>query len=390
MTPFFVHPLRPVRVHRKKMAEGLRMKSFILLFAMIACLASPLYATSDITLWLTVNEINSTTQDVNLFAKATAAPLTQIDGAQWAIAYNTAANTTTIGSVTYSFAGDWSPTITLQSTSIGSYNQMISWIGFGADKTIGSSAGGTLLATVRFTKAGADWGTGHVVTEAEGDGFGTIITNNTVQQTLSYPPSDVSLPVQMTEITAAASAKEGIVLTWSTESEVNSAGFFVWRSEAETGEYRKISAAFIPGRGNSSSRTGYRFSDPDAAAGKTYWYKIEAVSMDGKSEFHGPVSASIRDRMPTEFSLSQNFPNPFNPVTEAGYELPEASPVLIRVYSILGKEITILVNQTKQAGRYKVPWDGTDGHGALVPSGIYFLQMEAGGYTIVRKMTYLR
>ena len=366
------------------------MKSFILLFAMIVFLASPLLAASDISLSLTVDDINATTRDLNLFARATGADLTQIDGVQWAIAYNTAANTTTVGSVTYSFAGEWLPTITLQPSSIGSYNQMISWIGFGLDKTISSSVGGTLLATVRFTKAGADWGTVHVVSEAEDPGYGTIITNNTVSQSLSYPSSDESLPVQMTEITAAASAKEGIVLTWTTESEVNSAGFFVWRSEAEAGGYRKISAAFIPGRGNSSSRTGYRFTDPDASAGKTYWYKIEAVSMDGKSEFHGPVSASIRELMPAEFSLSQNFPNPFNPVTEAGYELPEASPVLIRVFSMLGMEIAVLVDQTKQAGRYTVSWDGTDGRGNRVPSGIYFLQMQAGGYTIVRKMTYLR
>jgi hypothetical protein len=366
------------------------MKSFIFLFTMIACLASPLYGVSDISLWLTVADINPTTRDVNLHARANASDLTQIDAVQWAIAYNTAANTTTIGSVTYSFDVDWSPSITLQSTGIGSYNEMISWIGFGADKTISSSAGGTLLATVRFTKAGADWGTVHIVTEAEDAGYGTIITNNTVQQTLSYPSQDVSLPVQMTEITAAASAKEGIILTWTTESEVNSAGFFVWRSEAETGGYQKISSAFISGRGNSSSRTGYRFSDPDAAAGKTYWYKIEAVSMDGKSEFHGPISVSIRELMPTEFSLSRNFPNPFNPATEAGYELPEASPVLIRVFSMLGREIAVLVDQTKQAGRYTVSWDGTDGHGILVPSGIYFLHMQAGGYTMVRKMTYLR
>jgi flagellar hook assembly protein FlgD len=94
--------------------------------------------------------------------------------------------------------------------------------------------------------------------------------------------------------------------------------------------------------------------------------------------------------MPAEFSLSRNFPNPFNPSTEAGYELPEASPVLIRVFSMLGRETSVLVDQTKQAGRYTVQWDGTDGHGNFVPSGIYFMHMQAGGYTMVRKMTYLR
>jgi hypothetical protein len=370
------------------------MKSFIFFLLMITCLASPLLAVSDIALWLTVSEINSTTRDVNLHAKANASDLTLIDGVQWAIAYNSAANTTTVGSVTYSFDVDWSPAVTLQSTSIGSYNEMISWIGFGSYRTISSSAGGTLLATVRFTKAGADWGTVHIVTEAEDALYGTIITSfiagSPVQHTIAYPPQDESLPVQMTEITAAASAKEGIVLSWTTESEVNSAGFFVWRSEAENGEYQKVSAAFISGQGNSTSKTDYRFSDTNAKSGKTYWYKIEAVSADGKSDFHGPVSVFIREVVPAEFNLSRNYPNPFNPVTEAGFELPESSPVLIRVFSMLGKEIAILMDQRKQAGRYTVQWDGTDSHGILVPSGIYFLQMQAGSFTSVRKMTCIR
>jgi hypothetical protein len=369
------------------------MKPFILFFLLMACLALPLYAVSDISLWLTVDE-SGATRNVNLYAKANGSdPLTLINDVQWAIAYDADLNVPQdpLIPLTNDFANDWVPARSIQSTSIATYDHMFSWMGSGGvNKTIISGAGGTLLATLSFTKVGADWGTVHIVTEADDAGFGTIIFNNNIQQTLSYPPSDQSLPVQMTEITAAASAKDGIVLTWATESEVNSAGFSIWRSETENGVYRKISAAFIPGRGNSSSRTGYRFSDQDASAGKTYWYKIEAVSTDGSSEFHGPISVSMRELLPAEFSLSQNFPNPFNPVTEAGYELPEASPVLIRVFSMLGREIKILVDQPKQAGRYTVPWDGTDSRGALVPSGIYFLHMQAGGYSMVRKMTYLR
>jgi hypothetical protein len=366
------------------------MKPFILLFAIIACLASPLYAVSDITLWLTVDIINASTSDLSLHAKSNSSDLTQIDAVQWAIAYNSAENTPST-SLVNDFASDWTPVISLQPTSIGAFDKMISWMGVGGlDKTIISGSGGTLLSTVRFTKVGTEWGTAHIVTESEDAGFGTIILNNNEQKILSYSIQDVSLPVQMTEITAAVSAGSGIILAWTTESEVNNAGFYVWRSESENGFYQKISTVLISGQRNSSSKTDYRFSDPDAKAGKTYWYKIEAVSTDGRSEFHGPVSVLVREAVPAEFSLSMNFPNPFNPVTEADYELPEASPVLIRVFSMLGAEVAILVDQRKQAGRYTVRWDGTDGHGILVPSGIYFMYLQAGSFISVRKMTYIR
>jgi hypothetical protein len=371
-------------------AGGHDMKSILIGLLLTVCLASPLFAVAQIELWLTVDIINTSTSDVNLHAKSTSADLTQIDGIQWAIAYKTAENTPST-SLINDFASDWTPGIATASVSIGSYDALISWAGVaGTDKTISSSAGGTLLATVRFSKVGANWGTVHIVTEAEDAGHGTIITDNSVQMSLYISSPDQSLPVQMTAIEAAADAKTGIVVTWITESEVNSAGFYVWRSESENGDYQRLSTALISGHGSSSSKNGYRFSDPTAVSGKIYWYKIESVSTDGSSEFHGPISARVAARAPDAFALSQNYPNPFNPLTAAGYELPEDSKVVIRIFTMLGKEVKILVDRREQAGKYSVSWDGTDGQGLLVPSGIYFMQMQAGTFSFVRKMTFIR
>jgi hypothetical protein len=372
------------------LAGGFDMKYLLISFLLIACLVSPLFAVAEIELWLTVDIINASTSDVNIYAKSTGSDLTQIDGVQWAIAYNTAENTPSLTLIN-DFAGDWTPAITNQPASIGSYDEMISWIGNGGiDKTISGSSGGTLLATVRFSKAGSNWGTVHIVTEGEDASYGTIITNNAEQKSLAYPLPDQSLPVQMTEMKATASAKEGIVLTWTTESEVNSAGFYVWRSETENGKYQRLSTGIIAGQGNSSSQSGYRFSDPNAMAGKTYWYKIESVSTDGKSEFHGSISVQGAELVPDKFALSQNYPNPFNPETKVDYDLPDDSRVMIRVFTMLGKKVKTLVDQSKQAGEYSVSWDGTDSQGLLVPSGIYFMKMQAGNYSFVRKMTFIR
>ncbi len=370
------------------------MKNYIFCLLMMLCIASPRLARADIELRLDVVTVDADTRDVNLYAKSTTSDLTNIDAIQWSIAYQSTESLafTALG---FDFASDWGPGISIVTVTIGSYNRLIFWQGADdisnlKNKTISSTGLGTLMATIQFDRVGSSWGNIHIVTELESAIYGTIITNASEQQVILYPSEDQSLPVQMTEMKATADTKEGIVLMWTTESEVNSAGFYVWRSESETGKYQRLPGVMISGQGNSSSKTGYRFSDPNARTGKTYWYKIEAVSTDGRSEFHGPISVSSQELIPHEFALTQNFPNPFNPVTEASYDLPEASNVLIRVFSMLGKEVKTLVDQTKQAGRYSVHWDGTDDKGLLAPSGIYFLQMQAGSFSYVRKMTFIR
>jgi hypothetical protein len=83
----------------------------------------------------------------------------------------------------------------------------------------------------------------------------------------------------------------------------------------------------------------------------------------------------------TEFSLHQNNPNPFNPVTVIDYSLPEQLPVQLKVYDILGREIVTLVNEVQDAGYKTLTFDGKD-----YPSGIYFYRILAGRFMEVKKM----
>ena len=89
--------------------------------------------------------------------------------------------------------------------------------------------------------------------------------------------------------------------------------------------------------------------------------------------------------IPTEYVLSQNFPNPFNPTTKIEYNIPELSLVIIKVYDILGNEIGILVNEEKPIGRYEVEFNAT-----TLPSGIYFYRLQAGSFIDTKKMVLLR
>lgn len=105
---------------------------------------------------------------------------------------------------------------------------------------------------------------------------------------------------------------------------------------------------------------------------------------------NGSAVNSIGDNLPTVFALSQNYPNPFNPATKINFDLPTKSDVSLRVYNVLGQEVTTLVDGPMEAGSYEVDWDGTNESGIHTASGIYFYKIEAGSFVETKKMMLLK
>ncbi len=91
------------------------------------------------------------------------------------------------------------------------------------------------------------------------------------------------------------------------------------------------------------------------------------------------------DNIPTEFSLSQNFPNPFNPSTTIKFSIPEEAFISLKVYNSLGEEVGELINETKPAGNYSVMFYAND-----LVSGIYFYTISAGSFFQTRKMMLVK
>jgi hypothetical protein len=87
--------------------------------------------------------------------------------------------------------------------------------------------------------------------------------------------------------------------------------------------------------------------------------------------------------------LFQNQPNPFSPETSIAFDLPQAGPVELVIYSVNGRRIRGLVKDTCAAGRHTASWNGRDDAGEKVGSGIYFYQLTAAGAAESRRMILL-
>ncbi len=89
--------------------------------------------------------------------------------------------------------------------------------------------------------------------------------------------------------------------------------------------------------------------------------------------------------VPVEYSLNQNFPNPFNPSTVIRFSIPETSNVTLKIYDVLGNEVSTLVNDNFNAGQYDISFNAS-----RLASGVYFYTINAGSFTQTRKMMLLK
>jgi hypothetical protein len=97
-----------------------------------------------------------------------------------------------------------------------------------------------------------------------------------------------------TLITLSSFTAKGKKLEWVTESEIDNAGFNIWRAEAEAGPYVQLNDEIIPAKGSATQGAKYTFTDKTAQGRNTYFYKLQDIDVYGTSTFHGPVSTSPR------------------------------------------------------------------------------------------------
>ncbi len=101
------------------------------------------------------------------------------------------------------------------------------------------------------------------------------------------------------------------------------------------------------------------------------------------------VGTDLEQSIPTEFSLSNNYPNPFNPTTTFNYQVPQTTDINFSIYDIRGN-IVYSMTQLHNPGRYELVWNGRNNNGKNVASGTYFMQMKAADYSVTRKILLLK
>jgi endoglucanase len=99
-----------------------------------------------------------------------------------------------------------------------------------------------------------------------------------------------------------------------------------------------------------------------------------------------PTAVGTTTSTPKEFTLGQNFPNPFNPSTTIEYSVPRTSHVNLTIYNLLGQRVRTLVDREMNQGSHPVQWDGTDDNHSQLPSGMYVYRMQAGEFTATQKL----
>ncbi len=96
------------------------------------------------------------------------------------------------------------------------------------------------------------------------------------------------------------------------------------------------------------------------------------------------------ENFPTQFSLSANYPNPFNPETKIDYSINRSCQVKLEIFNILGQKIKTLVDEHQSVGKKDVVWDGRNENGEQVTSGVYFYRIQAGDYSQTKKMVLMK
>jgi hypothetical protein len=124
-------------------------------------------------------------------------------------------------------------------------------------------------------------------------------------------------------------------------------------------------------------------------AGKPYPGNFENIYFDNGGWTDVGNEIEEEEAIP-DFSLSANYPNPFNPETKISYFIPKTSHVRLEIFNLLGQRIRTLVNESQAVGEKTVTWDGRDENGQELASGVYLYRLQAGDFNQTNKMVLIR
>lgn len=187
-----------------------------------------------------------------------------------------------------------------------------------------------------------------------------------------------AVPVELASFGAEVLA-DGVSLKWATSSETNNRGFEIERS---IDGINWASIGFVNGKGTSTEMNYYSFTDRFYGNG-VYYYRLVQMDFDGTEKAYDAVQVDLN--FIATYSLGQNYPNPFNPVTTINYSVPQTSHIRLAVYNLLGEQVALLVNESKETGTYQASFDASN-----LNSGVYIYRMESNNFMDVKKLVVMK
>jgi hypothetical protein len=189
----------------------------------------------------------------------------------------------------------------------------------------------------------------------------------------------------------------GVILAWGRglqngvnifAQHVNSTGQLLWSNPTYGTSGNPVSTT------PSTFQSSPVIVSDDAGGAIVAWYDLRASSFGGPYDIyvqHVQANGSVTNvaqqaaGIPSHFELLQNYPNPFNPTTTIQFSISEPSNINLKVFDLLGREMTTLVNGRMEAGAHHVSFDAS-----RLASGIYFYQLQAGTFLASKKLILLK
>lgn len=199
---------------------------------------------------------------------------------------------------------------------------------------------------------------------------------------------DRTLPVELVYF-FAESYEDSILLKFGTATEVSNYGFEIQRAQ---NNFIFNIIGFVEGNGNSNSPKHYTFADSLVEMTGIIYYRLKQIDFDGTSAYSDTVTVDFlssitleSSNIPSQFSISNNYPNPFNPATKINFELPFQQALKINLFDVRGKLVKEIASQEFLPGIYQLYLDFS-----LYSSGIYFVRFESQNNVVTKRMTFVK
>jgi hypothetical protein len=303
---------------------------------------------------------------------------------------------------------DQSPSLTWNYRLTAGNGAVISWT-YTGDVITGASVDGSAhsagWSVLSQTKKQVTFCTTTPFTDGQITGFHITGTVAGVGSWRAGGNSDViegSLPVGLSSLTGSV-VGDAVRIAWQTHYEENTLGMNIYRCDKKEGQYAKVNSSLIPAAGVvTTTPRDYEYVDESVQRGKTYYYYLESVDIDGQRSRSDTIRVLVEKQyvtmqrfIPASSALYQNYPNPFNPETWIPYELAHPCDVVVRVHNFRGDLVRTLLMGHQEEGIYlsksrSAYWDGRNDLGEQVVSGVYYYTLDAGDFTATRKMLILK